>query len=132
MPSRHAFAGIQEERYMPPLRTVIQETVSGQASVESAAPSSGNRWVAGFAVFSGVWNTSAGAYTTVEARVVNGAAGGSTYLFQCALPVTSNGIEPIVVELFAPATEDGVVTIEFNKAVTGLSQSVHLTLFEIK
>lgn len=135
MSVKPVFTGVQEGRTTPPLANVLTSVsqVSTQASATASAGGAGVRHVAARAHFNMTRSGVTGlAYGTVEARVIDGATAGSTFLFRSVLTINSNGIEPVTVELFAPGSAATALTVEFDAAVTNAIQSVHLTYFDVR
>ena len=127
MATKTVKSGISEERYHPPIDSVVSNVgiaTGVQATVSVAAGAAGVRNVlTGFS-----FNTSAItslAISTVGCNVIDGATGGTTLLHRGVLTITSVGSQALSMSSLSVAgTAATAMTIEFSAGVTGLSEAV--------
>jgi hypothetical protein len=134
MSTKPAFSDVQEPRYLPPLKTSVDESLNGSvASVQIAAGAAGVRHVADNFSFSVARDGAAAlAFSTVRVSIIDGATGTTSYLWSDVLTISSIGVLAVPYSNMALAgTAATAMTVEFDKAVSGAWNTLNLGYFDV-
>ena len=136
MGTKPIFTNIAEERYTPPNTTAVFATGNGaQATVTVAAGVTGQRRVLRSVYFDCIANSTSGGILvagTVGCYVIDGASGGTAYLFKAVAFIGSTGIARVSAEnLDVPGSAATGLTAEFSGAVTNGLEQIEMNYYNI-
>jgi hypothetical protein len=116
-----------EPRFHPPGDVAINHspTVGTQATKTAAAGVNGQKYVVTAFAFNVAGAALAAA--TIGCYVIDGAAGGTTYLWQEVMAVTSTGGRISMSGLNLVGTANTALTIEFSAGVSGAKETVNIS-----
>lgn len=123
-------SGILEPRFHPPGDAVLTNlsTAGAQATASVAALTGGGKYiVTGFCFSIGASSSTSIAAVTVGANVIDGASGGSTFLWRELLTVTSTGGSVFRNGLNLVGSTNTALTVEFSGGISNAFEAVNLT-----